>query len=63
MNKGDLFTVYFEGVKMTVCVMGSYQEEYSGEEVVVLAVITPDNILHIPINDFSIFFQNRKTLN
>ncbi|MBP1762468.1 MAG: hypothetical protein H6Q64_2010, partial [Firmicutes bacterium] len=39
MNRGDLFTVYMEGTMMTVCVIASYKEEYSGEEMVILAVI------------------------
>lgn len=62
MNKGDLFNVYLDGVMMTLCVLGSYKEEYSGEEVVVLAVISPDNMVHVPLSDLSIFLPIRRYL-
>ncbi|MGE5404408.1 MAG: hypothetical protein ACM3UZ_11745 [Acidobacteriota bacterium] len=63
MNKGDLFNVYLDGVMMTICVIGSYKEEHSGEEVVVLALISPDNMLHIPLSDLNVFFPAKKNLN
>lgn len=59
MNRGDLFGVYLNGVMMTICVIGSYNEEYSGEEVVVLALVSPDNMLHIPLSDFNMLFSTQ----
>lgn len=63
MNKGDLFTVYMDGVMMTVCVLGTYLEEYSGEEMVILAVIGQENMVHVPLNDLESFFPGRKFIN
>lgn len=60
MNKGDLFTVYLDGAMMTVCVIGSYKEEYSGEEMVILAVISQDNMVHVPLDDLDMLFPRRK---
>lgn len=62
MNKGELYNVYLDGVMMTLCVLGSYIEEISGEEVVILALISPDNMLHMPLYDFNLLFSGRKTL-
>lgn len=63
MNKGDLFTVYFNGAMTTVCVLGSYREEFSGEEMVVLALIKPDNLFHIPLDDLKILYAGRRIMN
>jgi hypothetical protein len=30
---------------MTVCVLGSYREEFSGEEMVILAVVSQENMV------------------
>ena len=43
MHKGDMFTIYLNGVIMTVC-MGVYREEYSGKEMVILGVIEQENM-------------------
>lgn len=63
MDKGDLFTVYLDGVQMTVCVVNIYKEEQSGEDVVVLAVIDRDNLIHIPLADLNTFFSAKKWVN
>lgn len=63
MNRGDLFTVYLEGTMMTVCVIASYKEEYSGEEMVILAVINQDNMVHIPLEELEYLFPHSKYLN
>lgn len=63
MNRGDFFTVYLEGVMMTVCVIGSYQEEYSGEEMVILAVVSQDNMVHVPVEELDMLFPRRKFMN
>ncbi|HPF20491.1 MAG TPA: hypothetical protein PLC88_04055 [Syntrophomonas sp.] len=63
MNRGDLFTVYMEGAMMTVCVIASYQEEYSGEEMVILAVINPDNLVHVSREELDYLFPRSKLLN
>lgn len=63
MNKGDIFTVYIDGNILTVCVLGFYKEEYSGEEMVILAVVNQDNLVHIPAADFEAIFPHKKYLN
>lgn len=63
MKKGDLFTVYLDGVMMTVCVVGFYNEEYSGEEMVILAVVSQDNMVHVPLEDLDGLFNQRKYVN
>lgn len=63
MNRGNMFTVYMDGNMMTVCVIGSYKEEYSGEEIVILAVINQENMVHVPLEDLDILFPRRKYLN
>lgn len=63
MNKGDLFTVYVDGTMMTVCVIGSYTEEYSGEEMVILAVISQDNMVHVPMDELNMLFPRKRYLN
>lgn len=63
LNKGDLFTVYIDGTIMTVCVLGFYNEEYSGEEMVILAVVNQDNLVHVPLGDLESIFPQRKYMN
>ncbi len=63
MNKGDLYTVYVDGAVMTVCVLGSYVEELSGEEMVVLAIINQENMVHVPIEDLNTLFPHKHYLN
>ena len=63
MNKGDLFTVYLNGSTMTVCVLGFYNEEYSGEEMVLLAVVAQENMVHVPLEDLAALFPKRKHIN
>jgi len=63
LNKGDLFTVYMDGNIMTICVLGSYQEELSGEEMVILAVVSQDNMVHVPAEELSKLFPRMKYTN
>ncbi len=63
MNKGDLFTVYMDGNVMTLCIVGSYQEELSGEEIVILAVVSQDNMVHVPADELSKLFPRTKYTN
>lgn len=60
MDKGDLFTLYLDGIQMTVCVVSIYKEELSGQQVVVLAVIDRDNLIHIPLADLNSLFSTKK---
>jgi len=60
LNRGDLFTVYMEGIMMTVCVIASYKEEYSGEEMVILAVINQDNMVHVSREELEYLFPRSK---
>ncbi len=60
MNKGDLYTVYLNGVMMTVCVLGFYSEEYSGEDMVILAVVNQDNMVYLPLGDLQALFPRLK---
>lgn len=60
MDRGDLFTVYINGTMITVCVMGTYQEEYSGKEIAILAVVSQDNIVHIPLNELNAIFPSKR---
>lgn len=63
MNRGDTFTVYMDGAVMTVCVLGFYSEEYSGEEMVILALVSQDNLVHVPLDDLQALFPQRKYVN
>ncbi len=63
MNKGDIFTVYLDGEMMTLCVLGFYNEEYSGEEMVILALVNQDNLLHVPMENLESIFSRRKYFN
>ena len=63
MNKGDLFTVYMNGAMMTICVLGFYNEEYSGEEMAILAVVDQDNLVHMPIEDLEALFPQKRFIN
>ncbi|MGR6835258.1 hypothetical protein [Syntrophomonas erecta] len=63
MNKGDFFTVYMDGVMMTVCVLGFYNEEYTGEEMVILAVVNQENMVHVPLDDLEILLPRFKYMN
>lgn len=63
MNKGDLFTVYMDGAAMMVCVLGFYEEEYSGEEMVILAVVNQENMVYVPLNDLEAIFPRHKNTN
>lgn len=57
MNKGDTFTVDLDGKMMTVCVLGSYQEENSGEKMLILAVVNQDNLLYVSAEDLDRLFS------
>ena len=57
VNKGDLFTVDLDGQIMTVFVLGSYQEENSGETMLILAVVNQDNLLHVSAEDLDRLFS------
>jgi len=63
MDKGDMFTVYVDGVQMTVCIVNIYKEEGSGRDVAVLAVIDKDNLIHIPVSDLQAFFTSKQWAN
>jgi hypothetical protein len=63
LDKGDLFTVYMDGNVMTICVLGSYNEEYSGEEIVILAIVNQENMVHIPVTDLNMLFPHKKYIN
>jgi len=63
LNKGDIFTVYLDGEMMTLCVLGFYNEEYSGEEMVILALVNQDNLLHVPMENLESIFSRRKYFN
>jgi hypothetical protein len=60
LDKGDLFTVYMDGNVMTICVLGSYNEEYTGEEIVILAVVNQENMVHVPVNDLNMLLPRKK---
>jgi len=58
-----MFTIYLNGVIMTVCILGVYREEYSGEEMVILGVIEQENMIHVPLNELESIFQTSKFIN
>jgi hypothetical protein len=62
LDKGDLFTVYLDGNAMTICVLGSYTEG-SGVEMVILAVVGQENMVHVPIDDLNALFAKAKYIN
>ncbi|MGI5912288.1 MAG: hypothetical protein ACOX6E_06900 [Syntrophomonadaceae bacterium] len=63
MNKGDFFNVYLNGVMMTVCVLGFYNEEYSGEEMAIIALVSQDNMVHVPLEDLEVLFPRNRVIN
>ncbi|QGT98746.1 hypothetical protein SYNTR_0153 [Candidatus Syntrophocurvum alkaliphilum] len=63
MNRGDTFNVHVDGKVLTVCVLGFYNEEYSGEEMVILAVVNQDNLVHVPLDDINAIIPQNKFLN
>ena len=63
MNKGDFFTLYWEGVALTVCVVGFYQEEKTGEDIVVLALVQQENLVHIPLDQLEEISVEGKLVN
>lgn len=63
MKKGDLFTFYLDGVMMTVCILGFYNEEYSGEEMAILAVVNQENMVHVPMEDLEVLFPRNRFIN
>jgi hypothetical protein len=63
LNKGDIITVYYDGEVMTLCVLGFYNEQHSGEEMVLLALITRDNLLHVSLEDLESMFFNKRNFN
>ncbi len=63
MNKGDVFTVYLDENVMTVCVVGFYDDELTGEEMVILAVVSRENMVHVPLDDLQSLFPDNKYQN
>jgi hypothetical protein len=52
-----------DGVALTVCVLGFYSEEYTGEEMVILALVSQENLVHVPLEDLQALFPQRKYVN
>lgn len=48
---------------MTVCVLGFYSEEYTGEEMVILALVSQENLVHVPLEDLQTLFPQHKYVN
>jgi len=48
---------------MTICVLGFYNEEYSGEEMAVIAVVNQENMVHVPLEDLEILFPRSRFVN
>lgn len=63
MNKGDLINIYFNGMTITVCIVGFYVEEVSGQEIALLAVVPPDSLFHIPTSDLASILNSSRLLN
>jgi len=63
LNKGDFFTVYLNGTVMTVCILGFYQEEYTGEEMAILAVVGQENMVFMPLDDLEALFPRYRYIN
>lgn len=63
MNKGDIFSIYLNGVMMTICVLGFYNEEYSGEEMAIIAVVNQENMIHVPLEDLEVLFPRQRLVN
>lgn len=63
MNKGDLITVYLNGILTTICVLGFYNEELSGEEMAIIAVVNQENMVHVPREDLEVLFPRSKFIN
>lgn len=53
VNKGDLVDIIVDGQILTVCVVGFYIDEDSGEEVALLAVVPPKALLHVPVDNLA----------
>jgi len=58
---GNWFTVMMDGESVTVCVIGCYENE-EGEETALLAVIRPENMLHVPKRQLDYLFQSHDPL-
>lgn len=63
LNKGDIFSIYLNGVMMTICVLGFYNEEYSGEEMAIIAVVNQENMIHVPLEDLEVLFPRQRLVN
>jgi hypothetical protein len=63
LNKGDLITVYLNGILTTICVLGFYNEELSGEEMAIIAVVNQENMVHVPREDLEVLFPRSKFIN
>lgn len=63
MNKGDLFKLYLDGVAMTVCVLGFYNQENTGDKMVILAVISQENLIHVLLEDLEELFDQKGYIN
>jgi len=63
LNKGDFFTLYWDGAALTVCVVGFYQEEKTGEDIVVLALVQQENLVYIPLDQLEEVPLNGKLMN
>jgi len=53
VNKGDLVDININGQKMTVCIVGFYVDDDSGEEVALLVVVPPESLLHVPVDNLA----------
>ena len=59
MNRGDLFTVYLDGVMLTVWLLVLIMKNIR-EEIAILAVVSQDNLVHVPLQELNALFPAKK---
>ncbi|MGE5381059.1 MAG: hypothetical protein ACM3NT_08350 [Methylocystaceae bacterium] len=50
MKKGDLVEFNINGKTVTVCIVGFYTDDDSGQEYALLVEVPPDSIMHISLD-------------
>ncbi|NPV92575.1 MAG: hypothetical protein HPY50_17555 [Firmicutes bacterium] len=54
MERGDLISINLRGRDVIFCIVGRYQDQEDGQEILVMALIDPDQIVHIKSNRLGI---------
>lgn len=47
MERGDLISINLQGKEVLFCIVGRYKDQEDGRDIIVMALIDPEQIVHV----------------